>query len=327
LGLGQQVEKALDARLAKLKEANTAEYAAARAAGEMEAPVEVRGVVQALNDLRPRDVSTPEIEAARRMLIKAGGAVQQADGTLAAAPLKLGDGEEFRKAVGGLAKDASTGNVVATLKRAYDADTVGAGGELFKKARASYAKMKDEHSANMLADSLISTKKGSTDRKVAYEKTLDAMLSAPRESLVHLQILLRTGGPEGLQAQKELRGSLLNYLLLKGDPESEGQIINPAALRKAVRELDKAKKLDVLFGKRDAEKLRSLANVVGQGTTPPKDAAITHSNTGNDVAKRVFQQLGVLMPGPVASLGRGIAERSAKLKHENKMRQHLESPP
>lgn len=80
--IGVAVDKALRNRAARDKVKIRTLYKEAEKAGEMAAPVSTKNVVDALNDSRSAESTAPVLTAARKELIRLGGAVEDANGQL-----------------------------------------------------------------------------------------------------------------------------------------------------------------------------------------------------------------------------------------------------
>lgn len=96
---GMAVNEALRSRAARDKARIRVLYKEAEKAGEMQAPVSVQQVIDVLNDSRSAESTAPVLVAARKELIRLGGAVEDANGQLvhikptASAPGSLPVGE------------------------------------------------------------------------------------------------------------------------------------------------------------------------------------------------------------------------------------------
>lgn len=284
---GIAVDKALTAKAARDKAEIRVAYKEAEKAGEMQAPVSTKDVVDALNDSRSAESTAPVLTAARKELIRLGGAEEAADGTLIAKDMSLGATEQLRKFVNKVTgNDPTNIKFAGDLKRAIDASTEGAGGELYAKARGLRAKYADQYENRAVVADLLSNKRGMADRRVALEDVADRILF--RSSLDDMRFarkVLQTGGEEGQQAWREIQGSALRYIrdeATKGVARDAAgnEIISASSLDRAIKRLDNEGKLDYLFGKQGAEKLRAVNDLAKvMFTTPP--GAVNTSNTAS----------------------------------------------
>lgn len=99
-------------------------------------------------------------------------------------------------------------------------------------------------------------------------------------------------------------------------------MISPAALNKAIKRLDDSGKLDFIFGKQGANKLRALNEVSKTIFTVPASAAINHSNTAATLSAAMDLVLSGMsgFPAPVASALR----LSTKHIKDRKIRKRVE---
>lgn len=284
---GIAVDKALTAKAVRDRAEIRVAYKEAEKAGEMAAPVSTKQVVDALNASQSAESTAPVLTAAKKELIRLGGAVEDANGQLVAKDMSLGATEQLRKFVNKVTgNDPTNIKFAGDLKRAIDASTEGAGGELYAKARGLRAKYADQYENRAIISDLLSNKRGMADRRVALEDVSDRILF--RSSLDDMRFarkVLQTGGEEGQQAWREIQGSALRYIrdeATKGVARDAAgnEIISASSLDKAIKRLDNEGKLDYLFGKRGAEKLRAVNDLAKvMFTTPP--GSVNTSNTAS----------------------------------------------
>lgn len=286
-GVGVAVDKALTARAARDKAEIRVAYKEAEKAGELKAPVQMGELVDTLNNSRSAESTAPVLTAARKELVRLGGAVEDANGNLVAQDMTLANAEQLRKFVNKVTgNDPTNIKFAVDLKKAIDASTEGAGGELYAKARGLRAKYADQYENRAVIADLLNTKRGMADRKVALEDVFDRVVF--RGSLDDMRTarkMLQTGGEEGKQAWSEIQGQAVRYIR---DEATKGvardingqEMISPGGLDKAIKRLDTDGKLDYLFGKQGAEKLRGLNDLSKVlFTTPP--GSVNTSNTAS----------------------------------------------
>lgn len=284
---GIAVDKALTAKAARDKAEIRVAYKEAEKAGEMASPVSTQSVVDTLNASQSAESTAPVLTAAKKELVRLGGATEDANGNLVAKDLALGDAEQLRKFVNKVTgNDPTNIKFAGDLKRAIDASTEGAGGELYQKARGLRAKYADQYENRAVISDLLSNKRGMADRKVALEDVFDrVVLRGSLDDMRFARKVLQTGGEEGQQAWKEMQGSAVRYIrdeATKGvTRDSYGnEVISASGLDKAIKRLDNEGKLDYLFGKKGAEQLRSVNDLAKvMFTTPP--GAVNTSNTAS----------------------------------------------
>jgi hypothetical protein len=173
-------------------------------------------------------------------------------------------------------------------KEVIDAMTDGAGGDLYKRARAARMQRAKDFENVALVSNLLGTKRGSSDRAIALEDVVRKAIIEPSTSLdqvKHLGGVLLKKTPQGQQAWKELQGATLQYIrdeAYRGVTRDAAgnQVISPANLNRVISNLDKTGKLDYLYGKKGAEQLRTL-NEVAQDVFTAPPGSVNTSNTAS----------------------------------------------
>jgi hypothetical protein len=284
---GISVDKAIRAKAARDKVEIRTAYKEAEKAGETAQPVSTQSIVDALNESVSAESTAPVLGAAKKELIRLGGAEEGANGQLIAKDMTLGNTEQLRKFVNKTTgSDATNIKFAGDLKRAIDASTEGAGGQLYQRARGLRAKYADQYENHSVISDLLNNKRGTADRRVALEDVADRVLY--RGSLDDMRFarkVLQTGGEDGMQAWKEIQGSALRDIrdaATKGvSRDSAGnEIISASGLDKAIKRLDNEGKLDYLFGKKGGEQLRAVNDLAKVMFTQPPGAVNT-SNTAS----------------------------------------------
>jgi hypothetical protein len=185
-------------------------------------------------------------------------------------------------------RDPRDTRAAVQLKRLIDAQTEGAGGDVFKQARAARARYAQQFENVGLVERLMKAKPGSTDRRIALEQVVDSSVLSPTtdlDSLRHLGRLLKSSGAEGQRAWRNLQGATLESIrdraLQFGSIDEQGnRILSLDKFRRSLAALDKSGKLDYLFGKKGAEQLRTLQAVAEDALTFPPGSVNT-SNTSS----------------------------------------------
>lgn len=323
--VGVSVEKGLRSRAAVDKAKIRTLYKEAEKAGELEAPVTLGKLVEHLNASVPEAEVANVLKAARAKAIQLGIAVEE-NGQLVAQPSTLKNAELFRRSVRAATNQEPTNIRQGQIMRELlDEQTATAGGALYKKAREARARFASNYENNLTVKNLLGTKRGASDRAVAYEDVLNRTILAPSQSLDnvrHIRRLLQTQGEEGAQAWKDLQAATLNHIkeeALKnvGTNQRGDKIFSAAQFKKQVTALDKNGKLDFVFGKQGAEKLRTL-NEIAQDVLVAVPGAVNHSNTASALAALVDLTLSATtgIPAPLASAAKLIRSqiKDAKLK-------------
>jgi hypothetical protein len=187
-------------------------------------------------------------------------------------------------------------NIINTL-------TEGQGGKLYQEAR----KMRQEYAQRFenigAVDRLLSTKRNSSDRVVAFNDVFQkSIINGTLDDVKNLGYALKKSGNEGLQALGELRGQTIEYLKDRVtqsiDTDMFGNpVVSPAKFKSAVRELDQDGKLDYLFGKKGAQEIRDLMETTILVNAPLKGAA-NYSNT----ASAVIRGLDMINRSPIGAI-------------------------
>jgi hypothetical protein len=132
---GGAVVKSLTDGLTAAKNKTRAAYKAAENAGELENNVTLTSVVDYINENIPEGDLAPILKAAQQKAIAIGAAVPDADGRLVAQPITLRQAESLRQTFQRAGFEGADQFHGGSLKRAFDVETEGLGGDLYKKAR------------------------------------------------------------------------------------------------------------------------------------------------------------------------------------------------
>jgi hypothetical protein len=296
---GKSVVNAVEAKQQAKEAGIRAQYAQARAAGEMAAPVDVTALAEWVAKNKGKDklapiVSTIESELKQNAKTEGGGYDPL---TLGQRPsrtvMTLDASEDLRQAINKLA-EPGTPNVVfgKEAKALIDSAQEGKGGALFKQARRAYENYAKEFADRDVVDKLLRTKPGTKDRAVAFEDVMKhSILDGSLDDTRHLFRVLEAheAGTDpaivaaGQQAAKDLRGALTEHIKEKmfgnAGADTAGNVIGSQAKIKAIiNELDADGKLTAIYGKQGAQTLRDVRDLaVDLYTTPP--GSVNYSNT------------------------------------------------
>lgn len=330
---GRSVTGALTKSAARDKAEIRTAYKAAEKAGELSAPVELRTLVDYLNESAPDAATAPLLTTARQWAVKLGIArdeggrlVMNAAETLPgdslmntrpSAGVTLKTAETFRQAVN-RATDFEPTNIrqATIIKGLVDQATENQGGDLYRGARALRRKFAEKYEDRAIIADLITNRKGMADPKVAVDKVFQrSILQGSPDDVLFLRRTLQSGGDDGVQAWKELQGATLRHIRDEatrgvGSDQRGNPLISPAGLDRAVQALDKNGRLPILFGKQGAQQLRDIADIAKVVNTVPP-GAINTSNTAS-VLLAALTEAGVTgsmtgLPVPVLSGLRAIA--------------------
>ena len=226
-------------------------------------------------------------DTARKLLIKSDLAAVDDAGNLIAKPATVGKLEDFRKELSGTAKfDDNVGLREETiLKKLVDAQTDPVSGPLYKEARALRTKQANRFEDRAIVARLIKNRAGMKDPQVAVDQVFQrSILNGSPEEITFLKRVLLTSGKNGQQAFKELQAATAQHIRDQatsgvGTDSAGRALVSPAKLNQVVSQLDKNGRLDVIFGKQEAAKMRDLNEVVKYVTTVPPGTLINSSGT------------------------------------------------
>ena len=317
---GLLVDGALQKQMQADKNRVRVAYKKADDSEEAATPVDITNPVSVLDDgdlsvidylnSQPDLPTTPIIAAAKRIAVALGVAQKGEDGQLIPGNPTIKQFEKWRSEINGNANQEAPNIRQATiLKDFIDAHIEPHAGTLYKAARIERKRYADKWENHAIVRDLVENKKGTDDRKVAFENVVDRVVY--RGSLDDLRQAKRTimtagSNGEGQQAWREIQAAVLRDIKDQATqgvaPDAQGnQMISPAKLNAQIRKLDD--KLDFIFGKQGADKLRALNEVSKTIFTVPASAAINHSNTAATLSAAMDLVLSGMsgFPAPVAS--------------------------
>lgn len=316
--VGLMVDGALQKQMQADKSRVRVAYKKADDSEEATTPVDVTRPVGVLEDgelsiidylnSQPELPTTPIITAAKRTAVSLGIAQKADDGSLVPGNPTIKQLEKWRSEINGNVNQEAPNIRQATILKGFiDAHVEPYAGTLYKAARAERKRFGDKWENHTIIKDLTGNKKGTDDRKVAYEKVVDRVIyGGSLDDLRQAKRTIMTSGPEGKQSWSEIQAAVLQNIkdeATKGvAPDGQGnQMISPAALNAQIRKLDD--KLDFIFGKQGADKLRALNEVSKTIFTVPTSAAINHSNTAATLSAAMDLVLSGMsgFPAPVAS--------------------------
>jgi hypothetical protein len=179
------------------------------------------------------------------------------------------------------------------LKNLIDETTEGAGGDLYKEARAARKQFSKEFEDVSSVAALVQSK--GEDRKVRLSAIFDdVVLDSSLEDLQSITKLLKRAGPEGERAMSELKGQTIQWL--KGQATGINGITKADAFRKAIDKLEIEDKLTELFGKAGREQILDLRDTVKDAMVK-KPEATNYSNTASAVLRGLEKMSAFKIPG------------------------------
>lgn len=261
--------------------------------------------------------------------------VKPNEGILIGKPTTVGKMEDFRRELSGTAKwDDRVGIREETiLKKLVDAQTDPVAGPLYKAARATREAQARKYENRAVVARLVQTVRGMEDPKVAADQVFQkSIMTSSPEEITFLKRVLNTSGKDGQQAWKELQGSLVRHIQDEatkgmGMDSADRPIISPAKLHQTVSALDKNGRLDIVLGKKNAEVVRDLNDVVRYVNTTPPGTLINNSGTAGVLMAAMAEAgtTGALtgLPVPVMSGLRMLAKQINNAKTRAKIQDAL----
>jgi len=197
------------------------------------------------------------------------------------------------------------------LKGLIDQTTEGAGGDLYRDARAARKQLANDFENNYRVAKLLGTKAGYADRAVALDDIFNhVVLDGSLEEMRTVTKILKKAGPEGQQAYAELQGQTIQNLKDQLTKNASGEL-SFAKLKTAIDALDREGKLEYMYGKAGRDKLMDLKATV-QDALVKDPRAVNWSNTGNVVLRGLDALAAIRFPG--AKTAAGIAQDIALKK-------------
>jgi len=286
--VGSLVDSALvkefDAK--KLKVDNA--YQAARDAGETKQVVDTTKLDQWLETNAGKAISVPEIKS-----IKADLAALK---KIKNGQITIDDLEELYKSAGQLGEPGkSSGTFMKQVKGVINEMTEGAGGDLYRAARAQRAELGRDFENTYRVAKLLGTRGGYADRAVALDDVFsNVVLEGSLEEMRTVTKLLKKGGPDGQQAYAELQGQTVQYLKDQLTKNASGQL-SFAKLKTAIDTLDREEKLAYMFGKQGRQTLMDVRDTIQDALIKP-EGAVNYSNTGSVVARLLDKMAAIRFP-------------------------------
>jgi hypothetical protein len=292
---GGSVVKALSDGLAAAKNRTRAAYKAAEKAGELENNVTLGNVVDYINQNIPEGDLAPVLKAARQKALSIGAAIEDANGNLVAQPVTLKQAESLRQTFQRAGFEGADQYHGGTLRKLFDTETDGLGGDLYQKARQTRIDQARKFENRAIVARLVKNRKGMEDPVVASDQVFKkSIIGSSPEEITFLKRVLLTSGEQGQQAWKELQGATIRHIrdeATKGMGMSAGDrpLVSPAKLHQTVRNLDENGKLDLMLGKKNATVVRDLNDVVRYVSTVPPGTLINSSGTAGTVMAAIAE--------------------------------------
>lgn len=326
--IGSAVDQALVTRAEVQRRKIRQAYQDARDAGQLSDPITMDPLAVRMAELQKYEGVSPNIRAIRNEAVRLGALAEDEAGALTPGRITIDDAELLRQFVNESTDwmDRRQSTFAKRVTTAIDEATDGQGGELYKKARKLRAQFADEFENAGLTSKLIGTKRGTDERQIALEDVFDKVIvSSKVDEMNKLRSTLLKAGPDGRQAWNDLKAAgierIKNASLSASARDSQGNpILSPDALARAVRQLDETGKLVSLYGKKQAQIMRDLADIASVIYTAPP-GAINTSNTASAL-QVALDSLGTFavtgIPAPAATAlkeaSKYIKDRKAKAR-------------
>lgn len=286
--MGMGVDRALVNRVEVQRRKVSDAYKKARTEGAMLDAVELDPLAKQLATMQPLEGLNPTIPAIKAEAIRLGAFVPDEAGNLTPRPITLDTSELLRQFVNQNTDwtDSRAATHSRAINAAIDSATEGKGGEAYRAARKLRERFANEFENVGLTAKLLGTKRGTDERQVAFGDVFDkVVMTAPVEEMNKLRSTLLRAGPEGQQAWSDLKAGGIRFIkdksLSSSQRDSAGNpLLSPRDLQNVVAEFDKQGKLEALYGKRQAQVLRDLAELSSDIYTAPP-GAINTSNTAS----------------------------------------------
>jgi hypothetical protein len=276
----------------------------------------------------------------KQSMLKLGLATKDENGNLIKGkPVNIRKIEDLRKEINEITGfDPVDIRQAAILKNIIDAASEGTGGELMKRARHLRTQQAKKYENRAVVARLVSKVRGKDDPKVqandVFQKTV---LGSSAEELHFLKRVLQTTGKDGVQAWKEIQGATARYIRDQAagktvGTDSTGQpVVSPAKLHNVIRVLDQDNRLDTIFGKQRAEKIRDLNEVVKYVATVPPNTLINTSGTTMTIISAIAEASasGAVfgIPVPVISMVKQLKKMKADKAMRKKINDALNAMP
>jgi hypothetical protein len=334
LETGNKVIQALDKGYQAENKKVKAAYEAARAKGETQEVIDVSPLADYLNESRVDVTVAPVVGAIAREAERLGvGQGKIEDGTFRILPMTVDQSETLRQRVNALtdSKNGQDLRRAGQIKSIIDQSQEQASGQIFKSARKQRQQLANKYENLAIIDQLLDTKGQYNDQRIAAENVINkAVISGSVEDLKNLRRVLSTAGEGGLEALTEVRAAALRHIRDEatrnvGRDPSGNPLISASGMDRAVKALDKDGKLNLLFGRQEAAKIR-LLNDVAKDILVSQPDAVNRSNTTSALlaALDMGMTASVGIPLPVLSGLKVIRDKVRTAKTEKRVKEALE---
>lgn len=291
---GNAVIKALSQGYKQAKDRVNVAYKRAEVAGDMAEPVSYKEIADFIAEQTPttREKLAPVLNAVSEQLRK-----NDPDGT---GQIPINALEDVRKLINkATTPGTADANYGGELKGLIDQATEGKGGALYKKARALRIEQARKFENRAVVERLVASVKNKADAKTESNKVFErSILNESPEDIKFLRHALKTSGPEGRQAWKELQGATIRHIQDAATSNvnltsTNEKVVSAAGLNKVVEKLDKNGRLDAIFDPATAQRIRDLRDVVQYVNTVPPGTSINNSGTARTLLAAMAEMGGM----------------------------------
>ena len=321
--LNDVVDKYKQERYAQIDEA----YEAARIAGEMKEPVTYQSIIDYINDKRPtvKDqnpiLKTVAEELAHNDPARTG-------------KISLAAMEDIRQLIYNETEFGTPNSIHGrAMQKLIDSETTGKGGEAYKAARKVNEDFINEFEEKAVIRQITEMKKGTKDRKVALEKLVEqSLIKGSKADVETLFNTLQKAGPAGLEMIADLKAAVGERIR---DNSQKGvtldvhgrRYISAHELNKEITTLDKSGKLELIFGKKGAERYRTLNDVASNILTEPKGASNPSGTASTILAAMTEAGLSNVItgiPAPIITGLKYVRNRNQAKTKMNKIKEFVD---
>jgi hypothetical protein len=310
--IGVAVSSVLETKAEAVRKRINKLYEEADNKGETKAPIDMSPVVPVFNELSRYEGVANNIPTIRREAQRLGIIQTDNQGNIQGSSVTLKNAEVLRQFINEVTdwQDPRQALLAKRIKGSIDVATENKGGELYKKARKLREDYSNEFENVGLTSKLLSTKRGTDERQVAFEDVFDKIiLMSSIDETNKLRKTLLTAGAGGKQAWADLKAAGINYIkeasLSASQQDAKGNpLLSPDKLNRVIKQLDEEGKLESLYGKQQAQQLRDLAELSTVIYTAPP-GSINTSNTASALQVALDSSLtyGVSgFPAPVVTI-------------------------
>lgn len=286
--IGIAVDKALVNKANVIKNKINTAYNKAREAGELAAPVEMEPLANTLNELTSYEGVAKNIGATKKEAQRLGALSADENGNLIPSKMTVNDAETLRQFVNDSTDwmDKREALMARKINSAIDSATEEAGGQLYREARKLRSQYADEFENVGLTSKLLGTKGKTNERQIALEDVFNkVILLSPTDEMNKLRGTLLKAGNDGKQAWADLKSKGIEHIkqsaLSASQRDANGNpLLSPDKLNRVIKTMDDEGKLESLYGKKQAQTLRDLAELSTVIYTAPP-GAINTSNTAS----------------------------------------------